>query len=150
MCRTEVRIAEEKDISAIAEMEKICFTTPWSEDSIRQELTQNENALYVVAEEAGQPIGYAGLWQIMDEGHITNVAVLPAWRKWKIGTLILSAMLHLGEERGICSFTLEVRSSNEAARRLYQNFGFKEAGLRRGYYQDNGEDALIMWRNRSD
>lgn len=142
-----VRPAEEKDIEGIAEMEILCFSTPWSQDSIRQEILSNELAHYIVAEMDGQVIGYVGVWQILDEGHITNVAVRPEYRGNQIGSTLIAVMLEVGKQIGMVRFTLEVRSSNEPAKALYRKFGFKEAGLRKGYYEDNGEDAVIMWRD---
>ena len=142
-----IRPADPGDVKDIAEMERICFTTPWSEDAIAQELTSNPLAHYIVAELEGRVVGYAGMWQILDEGHITNVAVRPELRGQHIASTIIAVMLEIGTQLGIERYTLEVRSSNEAAKALYRNFNFKEAGLRKGYYEDNGEDAVIMWRD---
>ena len=110
-----------------------------------QELSVNERAMYFVAEIDGQIAGYAGLWQIVDEGHITNVAVAPQFRRQKLATAILEAFLAEGRARGIRAFTLEVRASNIAAQELYRKFGFQSAGERPGYYEDNKEAAMIMW-----
>ena len=140
-----LRPAEAADVAAIAEM-----ATPWSEESIMHELTKNPLAHYIVAELEGKVVGYVGFWQILDEGHITNVAVRPEWRGNHIASTIIAVMLEVGESLGITRYTLEVRSSNEPAKALYRNFGFKEAGLRKGYYEDNGEDAVIMWRDPSE
>lgn len=145
-----IRPAEPKDVDGIAEMEQICFSTPWSADAISQELNSNPLAHYIVAELEGRVVGYAGMWQILDEGHITNVAVRPELRGNHIASTIIAVMLEVGASLGIVRYTLEVRSSNEPAKALYRNFGFKEAGLRKGYYEDNGEDALIMWREAED
>lgn len=142
-----VRTAEAEDIDAIAAMEQVCFSTPWSRESIAHDLTDNAMAQYLVAELDGVIAGYGGMWIIVDEGHITNVAVLPQYRHKKIATLLMSVLLTAGERQGIHRFTLEVRSSNEAAKALYRKLDFKEAGLRKGYYHDTGEDALIMWRD---
>lgn len=142
-----IRPAEPKDVDDIAEMETICFAHPWSRDSIMQEITSNEMAHYIVAVMDGRVIGYVGAWQILDEGHITNVAVRPEYRGNHIGSTLIGVMIELGNRIGMVRFTLEVRSSNEPAKALYRNFGFKEAGLRKGYYEDNGEDAVIMWRD---
>lgn len=145
-----VRSADAGDINAITEMEQICFSTPWSRESIAHDLTENPMAQYLVAELDGTIAGYGGMWVIVDEGHITNVAVLPQYRNKKIATLIMAVMLTAGERHGIHRFTLEVRSSNEAAKALYRKLDFKEEGLRKGYYQDTGEDAIIMWRDPSE
>lgn len=145
-----IRQADERDIDAIAGLEQVCFSVPWSRDSIRQELTENQLAFYVVAELNGAVVGYAGAWLIVDEGHITNVAVAPGQRGKHIASAIIGVLIEYGTRRGIRRFTLEVRSSNEAARALYRKFDFKEEGLRKGYYGDNGEDAVIMWRDPSE
>lgn len=140
-----IRPATVADVKAIAEIEKICFAVPWSEDSIAKELSSNDMAHYIVAEFEGLVVGYAGMWQILDEGHITNVAVRPEHRGQHIASTIIAVMIELGAHFGIVRYTLEVRSSNEAAKALYRSFNFKESGLRKGYYEDNGEDAVIMW-----
>ena len=142
------RFAEEKDLPAMAEIERRCFHTPWSEESLRDDLTGNPLSVYIVLEaESGDIAGYMSLWRILDEGHINNVAVLPEYRRRGGASEMLEFMLEYSEKNGISSHTLEVRVSNEGAIGLYRKFGFKEAGVRKGYYEDNGEDALIMWRN---
>ena len=141
-----VRAAELKDAPAIAEMEKLCFSTPWSLESIEYEIAENKLALYVVGEVDGQVIGYVGIWLIVDEGHITNVAVHPDWRRRHIGEAIIGTLIDVTEKNGVVAHTLEVRASNTPAQKLYEKFGFRQAGLRPGYYEDNGEDAIIMWR----
>ena len=142
-----LRPAELKDVEAIAEMEKICFATPWTADAIHKEIASNPIAHYIVGEIDGQVVGYVGFWQILDEGHITNVAVRPEFRGNHIGSALIAIMIEVGTSLGLTRYTLEVRSSNEPAKALYRNFNFKEAGLRKGYYEDNGEDAVIMWRD---
>ena len=142
------RFAEEKDLPAMAEIERRCFHTPWSEESLREDLTGNPLSVYMVLEaESGDVAGYMSLWRILDEGHINNVAVLPEYRRRGGASEMLKFMLKYSQRSGISSHTLEVRVSNEGAIGLYGKFGFKEAGVRKGYYEDNGEDALIMWRN---
>ncbi len=147
MDKLVVRSAKADDIDAIAAMEQACFSNPWSRESIAHDLTENEMAQYLVVEIDGAMVAYGGMWIIVDEGHITNVAVLPGYRNRKIATLLMSVMLTAGEREGLRRFTLEVRSSNEAAKALYRKLNFKEEGLRKGYYQDTGEDAIIMWRD---
>lgn len=141
-----VRMAEESDIRPMAEMDILCFSAPWSEESFRKEITENRLALYIVAEISGRMVGYAGLWSIVDEGHITNVAVHPDFRRKGIGEALITVLLNHTLENGILSHTLEVRASNDPAISLYSKFGFKPAGLRKNYYEDKGEDAIIMWR----
>lgn len=139
-----IRIADSGDIDRIAELEEICFSDPWTRESVRQEIEENPLALYIVAEAEEKVVGYAGIWWIVDEGHITNVAVDPQYRGKHIGEAIIATMLDVARKEGIDRFTLEVRVSNEPAKNLYRKFGFVEAGVRPKYYKDN-EDALIMW-----
>ena len=127
-------------------LEQRCFSVPWSRESILYDLSENHLAAYFVAELSGRVVGYIGVWKIVDEGHITNVAVSPDYRRMQIGSALLKTMLGITAEEGIVRHTLEVRTGNEAAIGLYEKFGFETAGVRKGYYEDNGEDALIMWR----
>jgi ribosomal-protein-alanine N-acetyltransferase len=141
-----IRRGEEKDILAIEELEKQCFATPWSYESLKYDIVENNRALYLVAEIEGEIVGYVGIWKIVDEGHIANVAVSPAHRRKHIASALLETLFRVTERAGVVQHTLEVRAGNEGAIKLYEGFGFKEAGLRKGYYEDNGEDAIIMWR----
>ena len=141
-----IRQAEEKDIHQIAEIDKLCFSTPWSEDSFTQEITSNDIALYIVAVIDDFIVGYAGLWLIVDEGHITNVAVHPDFRRRKIAKALVQVLIDVSEKKGAVRHTLEVRTLNDAAIRLYEAFGFQEVSIRKGYYEDDNEDAIIMWR----
>lgn len=141
-----VRLAEERDVHEVAELDKLCFAMPWSEESFRQEFTENERALYIVAEIGGRIVGYAGMWVILDEGHITNVCVHPDYRKRHIGEGILRVLIAAGAQVGVERTTLEVRKSNAPAIALYEKLGFVSEGVRKGYYENNNEDAIIMWR----
>ena len=149
MRREECRIrrAEERDTEVIAALERMCFRTPWSEDSIRHELAENRLALYLAAELQGNVVGYAGIWLVAGEGHITNIAVHPDFRRRHIGEAVVRELVAEAEKAGAMSQTLEVRASNEPAQRLYEKFGFRTVGVRRNHYEDGGEDALIMWRS---
>ena len=142
-----IRKAEAKDVLAIEEIEKQCFTVPWSSESLYQDIVENKLAFYIVAElAAGQICGYVGIWKIFDEGHITNVAVAPEYRRKHIARAMLEALMEVTAEAGIERYTLEVRAGNEPAIRLYEGLGFKSEGIRPGYHEDNGDDAIIMWR----
>lgn len=141
-----IRNAEPRDVHDMAELEKICFASPWSEESLYHEIIGNDMALYIVAEDGGNVVGYAGIWLIAGEGHITNVAVHPDYRRRHIGEAIVSTILAEAETAGAVRQTLEVRRSNAPAQGLYAKFGFMAAGVRKGYYEDNKEDAIIMWR----
>ena len=141
-----IRQAKGEDARQVAEVEKACFSTPWSYESLKHDIRENERAIYMAAEIDGKICGYAGLWKIIDEGHITKVAVLPEYRRRGIAGAMLKALVQEASQQGIERFTLEVRAGNEAAKKLYAGLGFLEAGVRKGYYEDNGEDALIMWK----
>ncbi len=141
-----VRQAEERDIKSMAGMDILCFSAPWSEESFEKEIKENRLAFYIVAEIDSKMVGYAGLWCIVDEGHITNVAVHPEFRRRGIGEALVSVLLEHTVRHGILRHTLEVRASNSPAISLYSKYGFQPAGLRKNYYEDNGEDAIIMWR----
>lgn len=141
-----IRNAEEKDIDRLTELDALCFSQPWSREAFRQELCENPLAYYIVIEHEGAVIGYAGLWMILTEGHITNVAVDPEMRRKGLAETLLRELIEKAEVMGIRMFTLEVRPSNTAANGLYEKLGFVVMGRRKHYYEDNGEDALILWR----
>jgi ribosomal-protein-alanine N-acetyltransferase len=132
------------DLDAVHAIEKQSFRTPWPPHAYRSELESNDLAHYVCAWLGGRIVAYAGMWIVVDEAHITTFAVDPAWRRRGIGDRLLMALLDLAIARGARDATLEVRVSNVAARRLYENFGFRPIGIRPRYYTDDGEDALVM------
>lgn len=142
-----IRQATVEDVDDIYEIETLCFPDPWSRDALVYEFTENPRAFYIVAELDEKVVGYAGLWWIADEGHITNVAVKPGYRNRHIGEGIINVMIDFTSQEGIKHHTLEVRPSNTAAINLYQKFGFRTEGIRKEYYANNKEDALIMWRH---
>lgn len=133
-----------KDIDGVFEVEKSCFEHYWSKESFKKELT-NDSARYLIAKIDDKIVGYVGIWLILDEGHITNVAVHKDYRGQKIGDKLVQALVELCKENNILSMTLEVRVSNIVAQNLYKKYGFKMAGIRKEYYSDNKEDAIIMW-----
>jgi ribosomal-protein-alanine N-acetyltransferase len=136
-----------EDIAQVCLIEIEAFPTPWSEQAFDHELTQNHFAHYIVMERHGELIGYCGMWLIIDEAHVTNIAVSSAWRGFKLGERLLAELGERAHRLGALRMTLEVRPSNTIAQNLYRKFGFYAAGVRHGYYSDNGEDALIMWAN---
>lgn len=136
---------KESDIDAVHEIESLCFAAPWSKNSFHDEIHSNICARYMVAVLNSKIVGYGGMWLIINEAHITNIAVHPDFRNLKIGSGILHAMMQLAsDELGIKKMTLEVRKGNHAAQSMYRKFGFLVAGERKKYYEDN-EDASIMW-----
>ncbi len=132
-------------LKRIMEIEQSCFTTPWSKNTFYRELVSNPYANYIVAMAAEEVAGYAGTWLVLDEAHVTNIAVAPKWQRQGVATKLMEHLLRISLSRGANSMTLEVRYSNTAAQNLYEGFGFVAAGVRRGYYTDDNEDALIMW-----
>lgn len=135
------------DIDRVEEIERLSFSMPWSRAAFEAEMNDNDIACYLVVEAAASVIAYAGMWLIVDEAHITNVAVAPSHRGQGIGEALLKAMIDKAKENGAGAMTLEVRPSNMAARNLYAKMGFVLKGIRRHYYTDNKEDAQIMWRD---
>ncbi|KQY91693.1 ribosomal-protein-alanine acetyltransferase [Paenibacillus sp. Root52] len=135
------------DIPDVMVIEHEAFTLPWTEEAFRNELMNNHFAKYMVMEIDGTAIGYAGMWTIMDEAHITNIAVRQAYRGRKLGERLLDELMRTAAYLGMERMTLEVRVSNLVAQRLYEKKGFESAGIRKGYYSDNMEDAMIMWAN---
>lgn len=134
------------DINQIHDIENLCFKSPWSKEAFRDELV-NPMAIYIVAEVAGRLAGYCGFWEIIDEAHITNVGVHPGFQGMGIGEKLMKAAMSTAKERFLDKMTLEVRESNIVALNLYKKLSFKSAGIRKGYYTDTKEDAVIMWLN---
>jgi ribosomal-protein-alanine N-acetyltransferase len=161
-----------QDVATIMEIENVSFSAPWSARAYDYELRYNEMAHYFVARLQQQPaeaippkpvfswrrwfergtrladaanvVGYAGFWLMVDEAHISTIATHPQWRRRGIGELMLIAMIDAAVAIGARWMTLEVRVSNTGAQALYRKFGFDVTGMRRHYYTDNNEDALIM------
>ena len=137
-----------EDVDAILAVEEASFHTPWTRGDFEGELI-NPLAYYLVAEDE-VVIGYVGSWIIFDECHITNIAVAPETRRRGIGEKLLQTLIHDAEEKGVIATTLEVRPSNAPAIALYEKYGFAVEGVRKRYYADTGEDALIMWRKKAE
>jgi len=148
VARPPVRIVVDRmtmdDLPAVHVIERESFRTPWPAHAYRHELENNRLAQYVVARCGDEIVGFAGMWLLVDEAHVTTFATRRAWRRQGIGERLLLALLDLAAGRGAHEATLEVRPSNLAARRLYEKYGFKVVGVRPRYYSDNNEDALIM------
>jgi [ribosomal protein S18]-alanine N-acetyltransferase len=143
----ECRLMTEEDIADVLQVERASFATPWSSDAFESEIKQNHFANYIVLEMNNELVGYGGFWSIVDEAHITNIAITPAYRGKKLGDFLVKNLMELATELGAEMMTLEVRASNIVAQNLYKKYGFEEKGIRKRYYSDNGEDALIMWVN---
>jgi ribosomal-protein-alanine N-acetyltransferase len=132
-------------VNDVLYISNLSFLTPWTIDSIEKEL-DNKLARYVVAIKDNLVVGYGGIWLILDEGHITNIAVHPEYRGIGAGDMIVEALIELCRLEGIVSMTLEVRKSNVVAQNLYKKHGFIVEGVRKNYYADTHEDAVIMWK----
>lgn len=120
------------------------FPIPWSHQAFMFEMTENDFAFYIVALLEGRVVGYAGMWLVLDEAHITNVAVHQDLRGRGVGRALMAELLGRAAVLGAERISLEVRPSNQAARTLYKSLGFADRGIRRKYYSDNNEDAIIM------
>jgi ribosomal-protein-alanine N-acetyltransferase len=132
------------DLPAVRAIERASFFDPWPEDAYRNEIRTNRLASYVVARLGDDVVGFAGLWVMVDEAHVTSFAVDPRWRRRGVGERMLLALLDVAIARQAREATLEVRLSNLPARKLYEKHGFRPVGIRPRYYSNNGEDALIM------
>ncbi|MEK6721147.1 MAG: ribosomal protein S18-alanine N-acetyltransferase [Chloroflexota bacterium] len=132
------------DLDAVHTIEQDSFSTPWPAHAYRSELESNRLATYLVARVGDTVVGFAGMWLMVDEAHVTTFAVHHAWRRQGIGQRLIVGLLDLALERRASEMTLEVRLSNLGARRLYEKYGFRPVGLRPRYYSDDREDALIM------
>lgn len=137
---------EEKHIDGVLEVEQNTFSIPWTRDDFEREVKQNAMAIYYVAVDGEKVVGYAGMWHVVTEGHITNVAVEYDYRRQGIGDMFIQKLIEDGLEREMIGITLEVRMNNEAAQKLYTKYGFKAEGIRKNYYADTKEDAVIMWK----
>ncbi|MDY0235032.1 MAG: ribosomal protein S18-alanine N-acetyltransferase [Gudongella sp.] len=137
-----------EDIDQVINIENESFSIPWSKEALEKEVSKNELAIYLVAEVEEKVAGYGGFWKILDEAHITNIAVKDKFRGKGIGDAILMGIVDYCDTNDIPYITLEVRSSNIVAQNLYKKYDFKVEGVRPRYYTDNNEDAIIMWRNK--
>ncbi len=161
-----VREGTARDVGTLAELETVIFPSePWTEEMFRGEFSGLNPTLYLLIVDTadgrdpgerpadaadGRVIGYAGIWLIGDEGHITNVGILPDYRRRGLAERLVNALIAEAERQGVTSETLEVRISNAPAIALYEKLGFRLAGKRRGYYPDDHEDALIYWRTKPE
>lgn len=144
MAKLEITYLNADNVDAVYEIEKKSFSVPWSYEAFVREATENQAARYTVLLEDGVPVAYAGVWFVMDEGHITNVAVDKAHRSKGYGEMVLKALIQLAADSGMAHMELEVRRSNTVAQNLYHKLGFIDVGYRKRYYADNNEDALLM------
>jgi ribosomal-protein-alanine N-acetyltransferase len=143
--RTVIEEMTLEDISVVQEIEREIFLTPWPRNAYRRELLQNKMASYIVLRDRDEIIGYAGLWKMHDEAHVTTVGVRRADQGRGYGMALMVALIDRAYALNSRWMTLEVRASNYGAMAMYEKLGFKVIGRRRGYYTDDGEDAVVMW-----
>ncbi|GAB3047027.1 ribosomal protein S18-alanine N-acetyltransferase [Virgibacillus ainsalahensis] len=135
------------DVDQVMEVERASFTIPWTTDIFYQELVDNMHAHYFVMELDNKIIGYAGTWIIIDDAQITNIAVMPEFRGQKLGERLFQYTIQQAVMMGVSRLSLEVRKSNIVAQKMYQKFGLVPGGIRKNYYVDDQEDAIVMWVN---
>jgi ribosomal-protein-alanine N-acetyltransferase len=139
-----------RHLRAVLRIESQVYPRPWSLPLFMSELSLRASRHYVAARVGGAVVGYAGLMFSGDEAHVTTIAVDPAWQRHKIGTRLLDHLARTARSRQVRHLTLEVRVSNRPAQALYRRFGFEPAGIRKGYYAETNEDALVMWARDID
>lgn len=140
-------VTSAEDLGGLIAVEQASFLNPWTRDMYAAELQNpNVSCLLVAKDSEGRVVGFCGFWRVLDELHINNLAVLPEFRRQGIASMILNRVFDEGRRGGAGRATLEVRRSNEIAQRLYARFGFTVGGVRRGYYRQPDEDALVLWR----
>nr|WP_067725004.1 ribosomal protein S18-alanine N-acetyltransferase [Oceanobacillus damuensis] len=147
MAKVIIRKMELSDVNQVLEVERASFATPWTTDIFYQELIDNKHAHYFVLELDGIVIAYIGIWIVIDDAQITNIAVMKDYRGNKLGEKLFGYTVQYALEMGVKRLSLEVRESNIPAQRLYRKFGFVPGGVRKNYYTDNQEDAIVMWVN---
>ncbi|PIU66064.1 MAG: ribosomal-protein-alanine N-acetyltransferase [Armatimonadetes bacterium CG07_land_8_20_14_0_80_40_9] len=139
-----ISLMKMEDIKEAIEIERVSYSSPWSIGSFVNEIVDNKSSHYLVARLEGRIVGYSGMWLTPQEAHITNLAVQPKFRRRGIGEELLVNLIKTSISKKIRWITLEVRESNLTAQKLYQKYGFQIVGVRKGYYLDNQENALIM------
>ncbi len=140
-------LVSQDDLDQILAIEQASFTNPWTREMYLSELeNRGVSFCYVIRDSSGTIIGFCSFWRVLDEMHINNLAVTPSHRGTGVGTALMLEVLRQGARLGARRATLEVRRSNEEARKLYERLGFTVAGVRRGYYSHPVEDALVLWR----
>ncbi|MBV8074359.1 MAG: ribosomal protein S18-alanine N-acetyltransferase [Candidatus Eremiobacteraeota bacterium] len=133
------------DIPAVTRIEAVSFSTSWPANAFTNELSENKLAHYYVGRSGGEIVAYGGIWVILEDSHITTIAVHPSYRGRRYGERLLVHLLDEAIARGASWITLEVRESNEVAQSLYRKYGFTNVSTRRAYYSDNNENAVVMW-----
>ncbi|SES24129.1 ribosomal-protein-alanine N-acetyltransferase [Gracilibacillus ureilyticus] len=147
MNKVEFRQMTEADIDRVYEIDLLSFPKPWPKDIYYEEMQTNNFARYFVAVVGDEIVGFCGSWMILDEAQITNIAIDPAYRGNHYGEGLFQYVLNYAVANGVKRLSLEVRVSNLVAQRMYKKFGLLPGGIRKNYYTDNQEDALVLWVN---
>jgi [ribosomal protein S18]-alanine N-acetyltransferase len=134
-----------QDLAEVLQIEQNSFAKPWPYEAFYHEVMNNPYAFYSVIEVGGKVVGYCGLWVVHGSATITNIAIIPTYRRKGLGQSLLSHAINVAKKNDADSLSLEVRVSNYVAKGLYKKLGFQVGGIRKGYYSDNNEDALVMW-----
>ena len=142
----EVRPMTYEDVEEVWQIEEKSFNVPWTKEDFQREMSENKMAVYFVALWDKKIAGYAGMWHVVNEGHITNVAVSEEFKGNGLGKMLMEALFDEGIKREMIGITLEVGANNLTAQNLYKSMGFVEEGVRKNYYEHSHEDALIMWK----
>ena len=140
-----IRLMAEEDVESVSNIEMQLFSKPWTKQDFLNSMSDRHNIYLVAENDQCEVVGYCGIWGVLDEGQITNVAVRPEEQGTGIGYKMLQELISIGRNEGLSQFTLEVRVSNEKAIRLYQKLGFEEEGIRKEFYDKPVEDAIIRW-----
>jgi len=135
----------EGDVPVVQEIEREIFSTPWPRNAYYRELASRNTAHYIVLRRDNEVIGYGGMWRMYDEAHVTTIGVRRDLHHTGFGRILFAGLVQAAYDMGAKWITLEVRTTNDNAMRMYEGFGFKVIGRRKGYYTDNGEDAIVMW-----
>ncbi|WP_042141877.1 ribosomal protein S18-alanine N-acetyltransferase [Paucisalibacillus sp. EB02] len=147
MAELTIRKMELDDIHQVMFVEIASFTSPWTEEIFKQELIENQHAHYYIMTIDEKIIGYVGMWIVLDDAQITNIAVLPGFRGQKLGERLFRFAMQKAISLGVTRLSLEVRVTNVVAQKMYRKFGLVPGGIRKNYYTDNHEDAIVMWVN---
>ena len=137
-------------LAEVEKIEQLCFPDAWSMEQFVEEISDNEARTYWITSQKDTVIGYCGMWQILDEAHTMNLAVHPDYRRLGVADALLQTMIALANQNKLSAMTLEVRGSNVPALRLYKKYGFLEAGVRRNYYANPTDHAVIMWKTMAE
>jgi [ribosomal protein S18]-alanine N-acetyltransferase len=148
----EIEIApmRRRHLRSVLRIEAEVYPRPWSFSLFLSELALRTSRVYVVARCGDEIVGYAGLMLALEDAHVTTIAVDPEWHRRHVATRLLLHLAHAAQKRGSKNLTLEVRVGNSAAQNMYRRFGFRPAGIRKNYYSETNEDALVMWANDID